>query len=149
MLGFANLAQPYVSSEFLARHPISWGVHPEASPPDTVVWTAKFIHKTNFSVLKSKEFSMSMPRRFARAIACCIWGFCLGLLLLTSAAGAETARYSILLDTDHNPATGCTVATVAGNFAGVEQRLVTTVTFDTNTAKVKRCPVAKLREQHA
>ncbi len=79
---------------------------------------------------------MSMLRRFARAIVCYIWRFCLGLLLLASAAGAETASYSILLDTDHNPETGCTVATVAGDFTGVEQRLVTTVTFDTNTAKV-------------
>ena len=64
-------------------------------------------------------------------------GLCLGLLLASAAWGQAAApEYQILLDTDHNPATGCTVTTVNGNFAGVDQRLVTTVTIGTNTAMV-------------
>ncbi len=64
-------------------------------------------------------------------------GLCLSLLLASAAWGqATSAEYQILLDTDNNPATGCTVATVNGDFAGVDQRLVTTVTVGTATATV-------------
>ncbi|MDS4058934.1 MAG: hypothetical protein RKP73_10220, partial [Candidatus Contendobacter sp.] len=61
----------------------------------------------------------------------------LSLLLASAAWGqAATPEYQILLDTDNNPATGCTVATVNGNFAGVDQRLVTMVSVGTATATV-------------
>ncbi len=64
-------------------------------------------------------------------------GILLSLLLASAAWGqAATPEYQILLDTDNNPATGCTVATVNGNFAGVDQRLVTTVSVGTATATV-------------
>ena len=64
-------------------------------------------------------------------------GLLLSLLLVSAAWGqATSAEYQILLDTDNNPATGCTVTTVGGDFAGVDQRLVTTVTVGTATATV-------------
>ncbi|MBK8742232.1 MAG: PASTA domain-containing protein [Betaproteobacteria bacterium] len=49
---------------------------------------------------------------------------------------AATATYAVLLDTDANPATGCTVTTVKGPFAGVEQMLTTTVTTTASGATV-------------
>lgn len=49
---------------------------------------------------------------------------------------AASAEYKILLDTDNNPATGCTVDTVAGPFAGIDQQLVTTVALGANAATV-------------
>ena len=52
-------------------------------------------------------------------------------LFLPAAASAVTHTFSILLDLDDNPSTGCTVSTVAGPFDGVEQILDTTV--DTTT----------------
>ena len=50
-------------------------------------------------------------------------------LLLTGAAGNATAatQLKVLLDLDNNPATGCTIPTVDGPFAGAEQVLTTTV----------------------
>ncbi len=78
---------------------------------------------------------MDMPRGFVGGMVRLFLGLCLGLLL-AGAAWADTATYQILLDTDNNPATGCTVATVDGPFDGAEQRLVTTVTTGSNSATV-------------
>ena len=64
-------------------------------------------------------------------------GLCLGLLLASVAWGqAASPEYQILLDTDDNPATGCTVATSQGDVLGIDQRLVVTVTLGTTTATV-------------
>lgn len=62
----------------------------------------------------------------------------LSILLCLAAvnASAITSEYRILLDLDNNPATGCTVATVDGNFTGVEQVLITTVDTVGMTATV-------------
>ncbi|MER2601757.1 MAG: IPTL-CTERM sorting domain-containing protein, partial [Candidatus Competibacter phosphatis] len=78
---------------------------------------------------------MDMPRGFVGGMVRLFLGLCLGLLL-AGAAWAETATYQILLDTDNNPATGCTVATVDGPFDGAEQRLVATGTTGSNSATV-------------
>lgn len=58
------------------------------------------------------------------------------LLGLCGTAGAATHVYTVLLDTDRNAATGCSVATSKGSFAGAEQSLTTTVTTTANTAVV-------------
>lgn len=80
---------------------------------------------------------MSTPRGFVGGVVRSFLGLCLSLLLVSMAWGqATSAEYQILLDTDNNPATGCTVTTVNGNFAGVDQRLVTTVAIGTNAATV-------------
>ncbi|NCC41564.1 MAG: hypothetical protein EOM21_19520, partial [Gammaproteobacteria bacterium] len=52
------------------------------------------------------------------------------------AQAPSTASYSLLLDTDNDPATGCNVATVAGTFAGTDQRLITSVQITPQTAAV-------------
>lgn len=49
------------------------------------------------------------------------------VVLLTASSLAASTDYTVLLDLDNNAATGCTVATTAGSFAGAEQRLITTV----------------------
>lgn len=75
------------------------------------------------------------PRRLGTLIALC--GFWIGLLLAAPAwAQTVPADYQILLDTDNNPATGCAVTTVNGDFTGVDQRLVTTVAIGTTAATV-------------
>ncbi|MCL4689997.1 MAG: cadherin-like domain-containing protein, partial [Burkholderiales bacterium] len=57
----------------------------------------------------------------------------LGLLFVSVfALGAGAAQLTILLDTDNNVATGCTVATPGGPFAGVETVLTTQVTTTTS-----------------
>ena len=69
--------------------------------------------------------------------SCSLLGLCLGLLLASVAWGqAASPEYQILLDTDDNPATGCTVATSQGDVLGIDQRLVVTVTIGTTTATV-------------
>ena len=50
--------------------------------------------------------------------------------LTMPAVFAATTTVSILIDSDNNVATGCTVATVNGPFAGVERVLTTTVVAD-------------------
>jgi len=59
-------------------------------------------------------------------------------LLAAGPALAKDQTVSLLLDTDASPATGCTVATADGPFAGVEQILETTVetTSGPNAASV-------------
>ncbi|HKO55713.1 MAG TPA: hypothetical protein VJ276_07520, partial [Thermoanaerobaculia bacterium] len=42
-------------------------------------------------------------------------------------AGAATTDFKVLLDTDNDPGTGCSVTTPMGTFLGVEQVLTTTV----------------------
>ncbi len=80
---------------------------------------------------------MSTPRGFVGGVVRSFLGLCLSLLLASAAWGqAASPEYQILLDTDHNPATGCTVPTANGDFAGVDQRLVTTVAIGTNAATV-------------
>ncbi len=80
---------------------------------------------------------MYAPRNCIGGVVRSFLGILLSLLLASAAWGqAATPEYQILLDTDNNPATGCTVATVNGNFAGVDQRLVTTVSVGTATATV-------------
>lgn len=55
--------------------------------------------------------------------------FILSLFLGIGSAWADTANYQILIDTDHNPASGCTLNSAQGSFAGAELRLLTTVSF--------------------
>lgn len=60
------------------------------------------------------------------------------LIWITSSAcaWAATATYDILLDTDNNPATGCTVPTARGDFSGVDRVLSTTVDMATTPSTV-------------
>ena len=58
------------------------------------------------------------------------------LLAACGLARASTHVYTVLLDTDLNSGTGCTVATPQGAFPGVEQLLVTTVVTTTTGAAV-------------
>ncbi|WP_028603950.1 hypothetical protein [Ottowia thiooxydans] len=60
------------------------------------------------------------------------------LIWAASSAGAWAAvvSYDILLDTDNNSATGCTVATARGNFAGVERVLTTNVNVTPTSSTV-------------
>ncbi len=67
-------------------------------------------------------------RRFLKVAL--IWGTC------SACACAATASYDILLDTDNNPATGCTLSTVRGDFTGVELVLSTTVEVTALTSTV-------------
>ena len=60
---------------------------------------------------------MHAPRGFVGGIARVLFGLCLSLLL-AGTARAATATYSILPDTDNDPATGCAVQAVDGPFAG-------------------------------
>ena len=62
-------------------------------------------------------------RRSALALA---WGV-LGLLLLSTTAAHAAVELRTLIDSDNNPATGCSVVTPAGTFAGVDQVAVTRV----------------------
>jgi VCBS repeat-containing protein len=48
-------------------------------------------------------------------------------LFAAASAYSATTEFRVLLDTDNNAATGCTVTTPAGTFAGAEQVLITTV----------------------
>lgn len=57
-------------------------------------------------------------------------------LLLPALALADDHRFQLLLDTDNNAATGCTVATVGGNVNGIEQVLTTTVTTSVPSAAI-------------
>src|SRR5580700_6787391 len=52
----------------------------------------------------------------------------IALALVAGVAHAGDHRFSVLLDTDNNPATGCTVATSKGPVPGVEQVWTTVVT---------------------
>ena len=79
---------------------------------------------------------MHIPRNFMGGVIRFI-GLCLSLLWASVAWGqATTPEYQILLDTDNNPATGCTVTTSQGDVFGIDQRLVVTVTIGTTTATV-------------
>lgn len=60
------------------------------------------------------------------------------LSLLPCSANAAEHRFSALLDTDNNPATGCTVASVNGPVQGVEQVATTIVTTSTLSVTVAR-----------
>ena len=57
-------------------------------------------------------------------------------LLVCAGAQAATIGYDILLDTDSNPATGCTITTPKGPFTGVEQVLGTQVQTNASGAQV-------------
>jgi hypothetical protein len=65
----------------------------------------------------------------------CYWAFALALAAAVPAFGTD---YSVYLDLDDNPATGCTVSTPDGPFPGIEQVLVTTVANDQVTAVSRR-----------
>ena len=66
----------------------------------------------------------------------------LGLFFVTAfALGAGAAQLTILLDTDNNVATGCTVATPGGPFAGVETVLTTQVVTTTSPLLLDRADV--------
>ena len=58
------------------------------------------------------------------------------LALSTMSLAASAAQLVVVLDTDHNPATGCTVTTPSGTFAGAEVVLTTTVNTATNPPTV-------------
>jgi hypothetical protein len=62
----------------------------------------------------------------------------LGALLALSTMGfaASAAQLVVVLDTDHNAATGCTVTTPSGTFTGAEVVLTTTVNTATNPPTV-------------
>lgn len=69
-----------------------------------------------------------------------VWALLLALWLLPQPASAVTYQYVVLLDTDNNPATGCTVpvpTTPPSTFAGAEQRLTITVDTTGSTATVE------------
>ena len=65
-------------------------------------------------------------------------GRCLAVVLIWIAASASAwaASYDILLDTDNDPATGCTVPTAHGNVAGIERVLATQVDVTTTPSTV-------------
>jgi len=64
-------------------------------------------------------------------------GRLIGIALLSLAGfAAQAATLTVLIDSDNNPATGCTVVTSGGPFAGVESVLATTVTTTTNPPTV-------------
>jgi hypothetical protein len=56
--------------------------------------------------------------------------------LAGAARGADIFTYFVLLDTDNNPGTGCTVNGPGGTFSGAEQRLTITVEDTGATATV-------------
>ncbi|HEY8022397.1 MAG TPA: Ig-like domain-containing protein, partial [Thermoanaerobaculia bacterium] len=60
----------------------------------------------------------------------------LALFFAVPAAHAATSEFKVLLDLDDQPSTGCTVATAAGSFQGVEEILITTVDLSTTPPKV-------------
>ena len=69
------------------------------------------------------------------------WRVCAaGLLLALGATAVQAAdhRFQILLDTDNNALTGCTIATAHGPAAGIEQVWTTVVTTTTSGASVTR-----------
>src|SRR6478672_6485187 len=51
---------------------------------------------------------------------------------------AATTEFRVLLDTDNNASTGCSVAVSGGSFAGVEQVLITTVDASTVTSVARQ-----------
>ena len=55
-------------------------------------------------------------------------------LLLIAAGSAAAAEVKILLDVDHNQATGCGVVTTAGTVPGIEQ--IVTTTWDVTSSRV-------------
>src|SRR5581483_8701039 len=68
---------------------------------------------------------------------------CIGVLAVVLAlaggrAWAADHAFSVLIDADANPATGCTVPTSKGAFTGVEQVLTTTVTTSPSDVRVTR-----------
>jgi hypothetical protein len=66
-------------------------------------------------------------------------GVCLTLAIsLGMAKTAKAVEYAVYLDLDRNAATGCTVTTADGPFAGIEQALVTTVANDQVTSVDRR-----------
>jgi hypothetical protein len=60
------------------------------------------------------------------------WRRCLVALLLLapSVVFAQSTRYSVLIDSDNDPATGCSVATPSGSVGGFEARLDALVAID-------------------
>jgi YD repeat-containing protein len=62
----------------------------------------------------------------------------LGWLLAAAPAFAGTHTVTLYADLGNEPATGCTVTTSAGSFAGAELALDTTVVTDTSGAQVAR-----------
>jgi len=62
-------------------------------------------------------------RQWLKILAC-------GVALATAATGANAGehRFSLLLDTDNNAASGCTIATTKGPAPGIEQVWTTVVT---------------------
>ena len=69
-----------------------------------------------------------------------VWMLLFAMWLLPRPASATTYQYVVLLDTDNNPATGCTVpvpATPASTFSGANQRLTITVERTGSTATVE------------
>lgn len=69
-----------------------------------------------------------------------VWTLLFALWLLPRHADAATYQYAVLLDTDNNPATGCTVpvpTTPPATFSGADQRLTITVDRTGSTATVE------------
>ena len=69
------------------------------------------------------NFLKSMSARIVLAVLLLMAG-----LASAVSAAPTTSTFKILLDLDNNQGTGCTVAGLSGNFPGVEQILITTVT---------------------
>ena len=53
--------------------------------------------------------------------------FLVSVLASQFSADARAAEFRVLIDKDGNPATGCTVTTASGSFAGVETVLITSI----------------------
>ncbi|MEM7479895.1 MAG: Ig-like domain-containing protein [Acidobacteriota bacterium] len=70
------------------------------------------------------------------ASLCAVLAFVLVFSAWAPVAQAATSEFSLLMDLDDQPASGCSVATVDGAFDGVEQILVTTVDNSTGDPQV-------------
>lgn len=82
--------------------------------------------------------AIALAKRAGRNIVRQLSIGCVLLLLLADLAHAGDHRFQVLLDTDNNPATGCTVATSKGPVAGVEQVWTTVVTTTASNVVVKQ-----------
>ncbi|MFO1311988.1 MAG: PASTA domain-containing protein [Burkholderiales bacterium] len=78
---------------------------------------------------------MRLPAPLSRALRLLLAIASLSILQATHAA---TASFSLLLDTDNNPATGCTIPGPGGPIAGIDQVATTVVDTSSSGATVTR-----------
>lgn len=96
----------------------------------------RFVHPAVISLAAFSESTMKTPQVRTMYGIRSLFAFVFSLFLGIASAWADTATYQILIDTDHNPATGCTLNTAQGSFTGAERRLLTTVSFGNGPATV-------------